>query len=80
MVGDDHALTRDLARDLAFILTELGGCKQARELREDALARSRRVLGDDHPDTLKAASNLANTLHVMREHEQARELREATDT
>jgi Tetratricopeptide repeat len=44
---------------------------RARELEEDVLVRSRRVLGDDHPDTLRAQGNLAATLRSLGELDRA---------
>ena len=50
----------------------------ARELDEDTLARSRRVLGEDHPSTLSSANNLAIDLRNLGEYQAARELDEDT--
>ena len=59
-------------------LRALGDTQAARELDEDTLARSRRVLGEDHPDTLNSANNLAIDLRALGEHQAARELDEDT--
>jgi hypothetical protein len=53
---------------------------EARELDEDTLTRSRRVLGEDHPSTLRSANNFAFGLRVLREYQAARELDEDTLT
>jgi Tetratricopeptide repeat len=50
----------NLASDLAW----LGEVERARELGEDTLARSRRVLGEDHPVTLGCAANLSLDLRA----------------
>ncbi len=76
---DDHS-TLAAATNLATIHRHLGHFQQARDLDEDTLTRSRRVLGDDHPDTLISASNLANDLRQAGEYEQARQLDEDTLT
>ena len=52
----------------------MGDYQAARELDEDTLARSRRVLGEDHPDTLAWASNLAADLRALGDHQAAAEL------
>jgi hypothetical protein len=49
--GDDHLWTLTSAVNFAIRLTKLGEYQAARELAEDTLARTRRVLGDDHPAT-----------------------------
>jgi hypothetical protein len=38
----------------------------ARQLSDEVLARSRRVLGEEHPDTLTSANNLALDLWALR--------------
>ena len=53
--------------DRAVGLRDLGEYQAARELDEDTLARSRRVLGEDHPDTLRSANNLAADLRELGE-------------
>ena len=50
----------------------------ARELDEDTLARSRRVLGQDHPSTLTSANNLAADLRDLGEYQAARDLDQDT--
>ena len=67
MLGDDHPDTLASANNLAVDLSNLGERQAARELDEDTLARSRRVLGDDHPDTLSSANNLAGDLRALGE-------------
>ena len=67
MLGDDHPHTLLSASNLAVDLATLGEHQAARELNEDTLARSRRVLGDDHPDTLASANNLAFDLRALGE-------------
>ncbi|MEU4446748.1 FxSxx-COOH system tetratricopeptide repeat protein [Actinosynnema sp. NPDC050801] len=78
--GPDHPITLGTTTRLAIWLATLGRYQAARELNEDTLTRSRRVLGDDHPDTLSSASNLAAYLHELGEHQAARELNEDTLT
>ena len=56
----------------------MGDYQAARELDEDTLARSRRVLGEDHRDTLASADNLAADLRALGDHQPARELDEDT--
>jgi hypothetical protein len=46
----------------AATLRELGQYEQARQLGEDTLTRSCRVLGHDHPHTLRSAHQLVVTL------------------
>jgi hypothetical protein len=53
--------------NLAVTRRALGDLAGARELFEQALAGSRRVLGEDHPDTLQSINDLAA---VRRELEQ----------
>ena len=69
MLGEDHPDTLTSASNLAIDLRALGETQAARELDEDTLARSRRVLGDDHPRTLTSASNLAIDLRALGETE-----------
>ena len=76
--GEGHPATLDYANNLALRLQRLDDYEAARELQEDTLSRSRRILGDDHPVTLSIASNLALGLTELGEHEAARELDEAT--
>ena len=52
------------ASNLAICLRALGEVQAARELDEDTLARTRRVLGEDHPYTLAFANGLAADLHA----------------
>jgi Tetratricopeptide repeat/Domain of unknown function (DUF4062)/NB-ARC domain len=79
-LGDDHPDTLESATNLAFDLWTLGHYKQAQQLGEDTLTRSRRVLGDDHPQTLFSATVLAATLWLLGRYEQARQLGEDTLT
>ena len=58
-------MTLDIANGLAINLSALGQPERARELDEDTLDRSRRVLGADHPDTLATAHNLGNDLRGL---------------
>ena len=67
-----------VAHYLAWALRDIGRHAEARELDEDTLARSRRVLGDDHPDTLGTAGALAADLMNLGEYQAARELDEDT--
>src|SRR5262249_18775133 len=64
-IDDQHALRATHA--LIRVLTFIGPYNQARQIGEDTLTRSRRVLGEDHPDTLYAAHALAICLHEMGE-------------
>ncbi len=76
--GPDDPATLSAANTLAVVFRDLGEYGNARELNEDTLARSRRVLGEDHPDTLGSANNLANNLRGLGEYGAARELDEDT--
>ncbi len=67
MLGEDHPSTLASAGNLAFDLRALGENQAARELDQDTLARSRRVLGENHPSTLVSANNLAADLHALGE-------------
>ncbi len=78
--GPDDRHTLRVAHALVLFLVLVGPYRQARQLGEDTLARSRRVLGDDHPDTLQAAQHLAICLHVMGAFGQARQLNADTLT
>ena len=53
-----------------------GRSTQARELHEQCLEVSRRVLGEEHPDTLSSMNNLAETLRALGDSGGARELHE----
>lgn len=64
------------AHSLALSLYLLGEDERARELAEDTLTRSRRVLGDDHHLTLRLASILADNLLALGEHQRAHEVEE----
>jgi hypothetical protein len=77
-LGPDDPATMNAAGTVAVVLRDLGRYGQARELDEDTLARSRRLLGDDHPSTLISAIYLANDLRSLDEHQAARELDEDT--
>ena len=79
-LGPDDLGTLNAAGALATVLQDLGRYDAARELDEDTLTRSRRVLGEDHPGTLASAHNLANDLHVLGDHQAARDLHEDTLT
>ena len=76
--GPVHPGTLRAARILAVILKDMRRRSEARELNEDTLTQSRRILGPDHPDTLASAGNLAIDLHGVGEYETARELFEDT--
>jgi hypothetical protein len=52
----------------------------ARDLNQDTLTRSRRVLGDDHPSTLRTVGNLALDLRALGEVQAARDLNQDTLT
>ena len=54
-----------------LVLRVLGEHKRARDLAEDTLTRSRRVLGDNHPYTLAIANNFDLILYALSEHTQA---------
>jgi ornithine cyclodeaminase/alanine dehydrogenase-like protein (mu-crystallin family) len=47
-------------------------------LREDTLARCRRVLGNDHPETLRSVQDFTRALRHSGDYERARELDEDT--
>ena len=51
---------------------------EARDLRQDILDRSRRVLGEDHPSTLDSANQLVNDLRFVGEVQAARDLAQDT--
>jgi Tetratricopeptide repeat/NB-ARC domain len=74
--GPDHSNTLKAARALDKVLLEVELYAEARELAEDTLVRSRRVLGEDHPDTLTSADGLAGALYQLGEYLAARELSE----
>ncbi|MGH3159847.1 MAG: FxSxx-COOH system tetratricopeptide repeat protein, partial [Streptosporangiaceae bacterium] len=50
-LGDDDQHTLAIGHYLAWALQEMGYHLAARDLDQDRLARSRRILGEDHPDT-----------------------------
>lgn len=70
---DDPAMIT-VVSDLAFAKQRTGDYVGARDLDQDNLNRSRRILGDDHPDTLSSANNLAADLRALGENQQARDL------
>jgi Tetratricopeptide repeat len=55
-----------------------GRYAEARDLAQDNLDRSRRVLGEDHPDTLTSATDLALDLRDLGEVQAARDLDQDT--
>jgi Tetratricopeptide repeat len=63
-LGENDENTRATAHYLALAQQNMGRYAEARELVEDTLARSRRILGGDHPNTLTSASNLAADLRA----------------
>jgi hypothetical protein len=73
-LGPDDRHTLRSAHLLVRILPDFGRYCDARQLGEDTLTRSQRVLGDDHPHTLNAAHLLANCLHEMGAFEESRQL------
>jgi cellulose biosynthesis protein BcsQ len=75
-LGPDDRYTLLAAEAFAMALHGIGRHREARELSEDTLLRSRRVLGEDHPDTLAAARNLAAVLRTFDDTETARQLDE----
>jgi tetratricopeptide (TPR) repeat protein len=77
-LGPDDPATLAAARTVATILQGIGRSGEARDLDEDTLTRSRRVLGEDHRDTLQSASNLAADLRALGKYQAARELDENT--
>jgi hypothetical protein len=68
-LGDDHEHMRAATNCVAWALRNMGHYAEARELAEDSLGRSRRVLGEDHPETLRSANNLAEDLGALGEAE-----------
>src|SRR5262249_2687835 len=56
---DDQNVLRTVTSLIATAYRFRGAYQRARQLDEDVLARSRRVLGEDHPDTLRCVNNLA---------------------
>ena len=77
-LGEDHGHMRAAAHYLAWALQVMGRYAEARELDEDNLARSRRVLGEDDPSTLTSATTVANGLRYLGEYQAAHELDEDT--
>jgi hypothetical protein len=75
-LGPDALHTLNAAITLAVVLQALGRYGEARDLGEDTLARSRRVLGEDNHNTLVFATILTNPLRDLGEHQAARELDE----
>jgi hypothetical protein len=61
-LGPDHPNTLNAATRLAMAWRIFGDYDGSRKLREDTLARQRRVLGADHPDTLLTAGHLADMM------------------
>ena len=78
MRGHDHHETLNSAAQLANLLIALGDLRAARELADDTLARSRRILGGNHPITLIAASNVGILLFNSGNRIGARKLLEQT--
>ncbi|HEY0531546.1 MAG TPA: FxSxx-COOH system tetratricopeptide repeat protein [Actinoplanes sp.] len=76
--GPDDQTTIVAADTLAYAYRQLGRYEQAREIDEDTIRRSRRLLGDDAPATLISAGNLAVDLYLMGEYQEARKLGEDT--
>ena len=62
--------------NLARTLSAQGNFRRAREMQEDVLTASRRVLDAEHPDILMAMHNLASTLSAQGDFQRARELEE----
>ena len=54
----------------------MGDYAAAKELQEDVLEVSRRILGEEHPDTLTAKGNLAHTLSQLGNYVAAKKLQE----
>ncbi len=79
-LGPDDPGTLNAVGALATVLQDLGRYEEARELDQDTLTRSRRVLGEDHPGTLGSAHNLANDLHTLGDYQAARDLHQDTLT
>jgi tetratricopeptide (TPR) repeat protein len=79
-LGPDDPGTLNAAGALATVLQDLGRYDTARELDQDTLTRSRRVLGEDHPYTLASANGLANDLHELGDYQAARHLHQDTLT
>jgi len=59
-------------------MKDMGRYADARDLNQDILDRSRRILGEDHPGTLASASNLAEGLRRLGEVAAARDLDQDT--
>ena len=65
--GEDHEHVLAITHDLDWALQGLGRYAEARDLAQDTLDRSRRVLGEDHPGTLRSATNLVIDLRALGE-------------
>jgi len=77
-LGGDDVHTLWIQSVLGYSAREMGRYEEARELDEDNLTRSRRVLGEDRIGTLNAATNLASDLDYLGEFRAARALHEDT--
>ena len=74
-----QTLTLDTLQSMnnqSMILDQQGDFAGAKNLKEEALAISSRILGPEHPDTLQLMNNLAFTLQQLGETTRARQLLE----
>ena len=76
-LGDEES-TLVMALFPGWALRVMGHYAEARDLDQDILDRSRRVLGEDHFNTLTSASNLANDLRGLGQVQAARDLNQVT--
>jgi tetratricopeptide (TPR) repeat protein len=77
-LGADHADTLRVATNLATALFELREFEDARDIGQDVLERTRRVMGVDHPAALSSATNLAQILTELGEYTAACEIGQDT--
>ncbi len=75
-LGGDHPSVLQALGNLGVTIRAQGHLRAARQLQEELLDASRRVLGDNHPDTFKAMGNLAITLTDQGHLRAARQLQE----
>jgi hypothetical protein len=75
-LGPDDESALAITHNLAAVYSQLGYHQRSRDLSQDTLIRTRRLLGDDHPSTTVAMGSLALDLHRLGMFEKARELNE----
>lgn len=70
--GEEDERSAELLGEYGFFLNTQAGYREARPLRERALAVTERALGPEHPDTARCLGNLAITEWNLGEHAAAR--------